>query len=198
VTKVIKKIIIGVTIIFFCLCLASCSVDNTTGSVNESIKPDNGQPDFPGLEKYWVIDSDHYIKQETIDFADPVLEKIRQDGIAEVVIIIQKGIVNKGPFNDEKIWAMNWGRWAKLGDKEDQRAIVWLIRPDVKPEENRVTIEISTHLTWYTAVDYSPALEEAAEYANVNDFDGAVQSLIRNTDEVLRKLWQEKKESGGK
>jgi hypothetical protein len=151
----------------------------------------NGQPNFPSLGKYWVVDPDNYLKQSTIESASKVLDNLRQDHIAEVTIVIQKGIKNKGPLNDEKIWLRDWGRSIKLGDKEDQRAVVWLIRPDVKPEENRVTIEVSTHLTWLTAGDYGPIMEEAADYANYNDFNGTVESLVRNTDEVLRKIYKD-------
>jgi hypothetical protein len=189
---VLKRVTIFIICVIFILFLVGCDNANTTGSVNGDIRPDENQPEFPELTQYWVVDPDNYLQQSTIDSAHETLEKLRQDGIAEVAIVIQEGIKNHGPFNDEKIWAMKWGRWIKLGDKEDERAIVWLIRPDVEPEENRVTIEVSTHLTWLTAVDYGPALEEAAEYANADDFDGAVESITRNTNEILRKIWKEK------
>lgn len=150
------------------------------------------QPEFPAIGKYWVVDQNGLLSQEVVLDADRVLQKLKEDKIAEVAIIIQKGIINNGPLDDEKIWAMNWGRKVKLGDTENQRAIVWLIRPDVKPENNRVTIEISTHLTWLTPGDYGPMLEEAANYANENDFDGAIDSIVRNTDEILRRIWKER------
>jgi len=180
-----KRLVSLVLLLYCCLTLLSCSTNNSTAN-------DKGQPNFPSLGEYWVIDPYGLVNQDVIEASDQVFEQLRQDNIAEIAIVIQKGIKDKGPMNDELIWARNWGRSVKLGDKEDQRAIVWLIRPDVKPEENRITIEISTKLTWLTVGDYGPIMEDAAEYANYDDFNGAVESLTRNTDEVLRRLWKER------
>lgn len=184
--KKIKFIIFLIVLIFVFL---SCSQSsNNNSSIDSSIVPGENQPNFPPIGQYWVIDPDNYLQNTTVESADLALEQIRLDGIAEIAIIVQKGVKNYGPTNDEKIWTMKWGRWAKLGDKEDRLAVVWLIRPDVKPEENRVTIEISRQLYWYTAIDYSPSLEEVAEYANADDFDGAVESIVRNSNEILKKI----------
>lgn len=181
-----------------CLFLMACGgskgppVDNPYTPVDESIVPDKGQPAFPKLDQYWVVDSSHCFRETTIQMADQVFEKLRTDRIAEVAVLCVRGVKNQGPLNDEKIWAMKWGRWAKLGDKQDRRAIVWLIRPDVRPEENRITVEVSTQLYWWTAIDYGPGLEEAADYANVGDLNGALESITRTTDETLRYLWRDR------
>lgn len=167
----------------------SCSVSTDVGSY----KPKEGQPNFPPLNEYWVIDNGCNFDPEAVKMADEVFENLRFEGIAEVAVVCQKGITNHGSSNNEKIWARDWGRWAKLGDKEDRRAVVWLIRPDVTPSEYRVTIEVSRWLTWYTAVDYIEALQEAGNYANWNDFTGALESIARNTDAKLRELWETRK-----
>lgn len=158
-----------------------------TQSENEARE---GQPDFPALGQYWVIDNGCNFDLEKVKTADQVFEKLRTDGIAEVAVICQTGILDKGATNDEKIWLRDWGRWAKMGDVEENRAVIWLIRPDVKPEEGRVSIELSRWLTWYTAVDYMNTINEAANYANWDDFNGALESLTRNTDSQLRSLWK--------
>jgi len=184
-----KKVKFIIFLIVFSLFLSSCSQSSNNNSlINNSIITSENQPSFPAIGKYWVIDQDNYLKTKTIESADEVLEQLRLDKIAEIAIIVQKGVKNHGPTNDEKIWAMKWGRWAKLGDKEDRLAVVWLIRPDVKPEENRVTVEVSRQLYQYTPIDYGPSLEEAAQYANVGDFDGTIESIVRNSNEVLRKV----------
>lgn len=192
----LKKILIIIICLSLASLLVSCSKSSTGSSqspTNNTITPDEGQPKFPSIGKYWVVDPDNYLNELVKKTADEVFEKLRLDENTEIVIVVQKGIVNRGPTNDEKIWAMKWGRWAKLGDRHNRLAVVWLIRPDVKPEENRVTIEISTPLYWYTAVDYGPTLEEAVEYANANDFNGAVESIVRNTDETIRKISKQKR-----
>jgi len=184
-----------VLIVFLTACQSKGPpTDNPNSVVNESIVPEKGQPAFPQLGQYWVIDQCGCFSQGKIEMADQVFEKLRQDGIAEVIVVCIKGVKNKGPLNDEKIWTTALGRYLRLGDKRANRAIIWLIRPDVKPEENRVTVEVSAKLYWWTAIDYGPALEEAADYANAGDYDGLLESLVRNTDESLRYLWREHQE----
>ena len=177
-----RRIKISACLFLLSICLVACSPSTN-----------NQQPAFPELNGHWVVDNYHYLKDKTITDTDQVFNQLQSDGIAEVAIVIQEGIKNNGPYDDEKIWARDWGRKIELGG-EDDRAIVWLIRPDVEPEENRVTIEISTHLTWLVYSDYGPILEEAADYANANDLDGSVTSITRNTDEVLRRVWKERKD----
>jgi hypothetical protein len=151
--------------------------------------PREGQPAFPSLGQYWVIDNGCGFNQEKVQVADSLFEELRLDGIAEVAVICQTGIVDNGGINDEKIWLRDWARWAKMGSIEDSRAVVWLIRPDVRPEDQRVSIEISRWLYWYTAINYVDSLQEAANFANEGDFNSALVSIARNTDEELRQLW---------
>jgi hypothetical protein len=76
-----------------------------------------------------------------------------------------------------------------MGSAQDDRSVVWLIRPDAGPQEQRVVIEISRWLYWYTAIEYADNLREAANYANAGDFNGVLVSIARNTNEKLRLLW---------
>jgi hypothetical protein len=151
--------------------------------------PRAGQPAFPALGQYWIVDNGCSFSLDKVKIADAMFEKLRMDGIAEVAIICQKGIVDKGGTNDDKIWLRDWARWAKMGSAQDSRSVVWLIRPDAKPEEQRVSVEISRWLYWYTAMDYADSLNETAKYANAGDFNGALVSIARNTNEKLRQLW---------
>ena len=152
-------------------------------------QPREGQPEFPALGQYWVIDRGCGFDPAKVQVADAMFEQLRRDGIAEVAIVCQAGVVDKGPTNDELIWLRDWARWAKMGDVEDDRSVVWLIRPDVPVSETRVTVEASRWLYWYTAIAYADTLKEASDYANVGDFNGALVSLARNIDEELRLLW---------
>lgn len=195
-----KRLRLFLLLLLFLLLIAGCSGSsigqegNPNALYDDTVKPDQGQPAFPKLGQYWVVDPTNACRfdQKTILMADETFEVLRQERIAEVAVVCQKGVESSGPLNDEKIWAMKWGRFVRLGDKQDRRAIVWLIRPDVKPQEGRVTIEVSTWLTWYTAVDYGPGLEEAAQYANFGDFDGVLESITRTTNETLRIRWKER------
>lgn len=178
------------------LVLAACSpktsdsrpTDSPNTTVDESVVPDKGQPDFPALGLYWVVDNGCNFDADYVRDADQVFEKLRLDHIAEVVVICQTGVQNFGPYNDEKIWSMKWGNWARLGDAKDKRGVVILIRPDVKPEENRITIENSIWIYQNTVMDYFPVIEEAARFANYDDLNGCLESLARNLNDVLRRV----------
>lgn len=156
----------------------------------ETGMPREGQPDFPELGQYWVIDNGCGFDRQKIRTADAMFEKLRADGIAEVAIICQPGIVDNGPTNNDKIWLRDWARWAKMGDAEDDRSVVWLIRPDATEVEQKIAVENSRWLYWYTAMDYAETLNEASNYANLNDYNGALVSLARGTDRKLRQLWE--------
>jgi hypothetical protein len=151
--------------------------------------PRAGQPVFPALGQYWIIDNGCNFDLAKVKTADAMFEKLRTDGIAEVAIVCQTGIVNKGGTNDDKIWLRDWARWARMGSAQDSRSVVWLIRPDAKPTEQRISVEISRWLYWYTAMQYADGLREAANYANAGNFTGALVAIARNTDEKLRQLW---------
>jgi hypothetical protein len=151
--------------------------------------PREGQPDFPELGQYWVVDHGCSFTPQKVETADALFEALREDGIAEVAVICQTGILNKGATNNDKIWLRDWARIAKMGDIEEDRAVVWLIRPDVEPQDGKVAIEISRWLYWYTAMDYADGLEEASQYANAGDYDGALVAIARHTNERLRELW---------
>lgn len=160
-------------------------------------EPREGQPAFPVLGRYWVIDKGCNFSEEKMKIADETFEKLRADGIAEVAVICQTGVVDRGATNDEKIWLRDWARQAKMGEKDVNRSVVWLIRPDAKPEQQAVTLEVSRWLYWYTAVEYSEALKEAANFVNWKDYDGALMSITRNVDGRLRALWKMHQGEGG-
>ena len=190
-----KRIAISFVCCILVIALTSCSLPAAaTSAPTPTVEwqvgmPRDGQPAFPALGQYWIIDNGCNFDIEKVKIADTMFEKLRTDGIAEVAIVCQTGIVNKGGTNDDKIWLRDWARWAKMGSTQDNRSVVWLIRPDAKTGEDSVSIELSRWLYWYTAIDYAGALKEAANYANTGDFNGALVSIARNTDEELRQLW---------
>ena len=159
--------------------------------------PREGQPAFPALGRYWVVDRGCNFSEDNLKIADTAFEKLRTDGIAEVAVICQTGILDKGASNDDKIWLRDWARWAKMGAVDINRSVVWLIRPDAKAEQQTVTLEVSRWLTWYTAIEYSDALKEASDYVNWKDFNGALISITRNVDGKLRELWKIHSSEGG-
>jgi hypothetical protein len=195
---------IVLALVFVCILLAqtSCSVPaavapTATTYIYVEGSPREGQPAFPSLGRYWVVDKGCNFAQDKVKIADETFEKLRTDGIAEVAVICQSGILDKGSSNDDKIWLRDWARWAKMGAVDINRSVVWLIRPDAKAQDQMVTLEVSRWLTWYTAIEYSDALQEAANYSNWKDFNGALISITRNVDGKLRELWKTHSNEGG-
>jgi hypothetical protein len=191
-----KRSFVFFTCCLLALTLMGCGISwlpASTPTPSQEIRqegtPRPGQPAFPALGQYWIIDNGCNFDSGKVKTADVLFEKLRTDGIAEVAVVCQTGILDKGGTNDEKIWLRDWARWAKLGAVEDARAVVWLIRPDAGKTEQRITVEISRWLYWYTAIEYADGLNEAARYANAGDFNGALVALARNTDAKLRQLW---------
>ena len=174
-----------------CAPLASAAPAPTLTVEWQSVMPREGQPAFPDLGQYWIIDKGCGFDPQKVRIADMLFEQLRSEVIAEVAVICQTGIVNKGATNNDKIWLRDWARHVKMGNIDDDRSVVWLIRPDAQPEEGRISIELSRWLYWYTAIDYADGLAEASNYANAEDFNGALVSIARSTDEKLRKLWAE-------
>jgi hypothetical protein len=191
----LKKVFILIISVSLMSASAACSASvaatpaPTPTVVWQEGMPREGQPQFPKLGQYWIIDNGCGFDNQKVVIADAMFEKLRTDGIAEVAIICQSGVVDKGATNNDKIWLRDWARWAKMGSTQDNRSVVWLIRPDAKPEEASISIEVSRWLYWYTAIDYAEGLQEASNYAHAGDFNGALVSIARNTDEKLRALW---------
>jgi hypothetical protein len=196
------RLVLSLAFVFILLAQTACSVPiavapTATAHIYVEGSPREGQPPFPALGRFWVVDKGCNFAQDKIQIADEAFEKLRTDGIAEVAVICQVGILDKGATNDDKIWLRDWARWAKMGAVDINRSVVWLIRPDAKAQEQMVTLEVSRWLTWYTAIEYSDALKEAANYANWKDFNGALISITRNVDGKLRELWKTHSSEGG-
>jgi len=162
------------------LCLVSCGGNSTP--VDENVSLPKGDPAFPPLTTSWVIDQAHVLSPEIISQGDAICQKLKEDGLAEVVVLTQFGV--KQPQD----YATHYGRWLKLGKKGmsvegGNNGIVWLIRPDA---DERVTISVGRGLPYFTSVDYSKIMKEAADYLNFNNFNQAVMIIIAGTDQFLR------------
>ncbi|NPV80570.1 MAG: TPM domain-containing protein [Firmicutes bacterium] len=154
---------------------------------DENVEVPPGDPAFPRLGRYWVVDPEGLVGLRAVQAADETLEALRADGLAETVIVIRRGV--KHPVE----WSTHYGRWLMLGEREGPRrnnGLVFLIVPDARPEAGRVWYSVGRGLPRLTSSDLGPLLEEAASYANADDFDGAVVSIARNIDDILRKIYR--------
>ena len=157
-----------------------------------NISVPEGDPPFSPLGDYWVIDKVGVLTNEKIIKGDSICQSLQDEGIAEMVILIQSGI--KHP----ETYATHYGRWLKLGRKGPStrggnNGIVWLIRPDA---ELKMTISVGRGLPRFTSSDYGEVMEKANEYLNFNNFDQGVLIIIEETNRILRELYPSVK--GGK
>jgi hypothetical protein len=136
---------------------------------------------------YWVVDNGCNFSQEAKENAFRVFDALNNDHIAQVAVVCQSGI--KGGSTDASTWISEWLNHEGLGSMEDKRAVAVLIRPDVKPEDFRIVINPNDAIYWFTPTDEYPIKQEAADYANYNDFNGCLDSLVRNLDAFLRAKW---------
>jgi uncharacterized membrane protein YgcG len=115
---------------------------------------------------------------------DAVCERLRTDGVAEVVVVVMTGV--KQPEE----WATHYGRWLGLGRKGlsgegGNNGLVWLVRPDAR---EKLTVSVGRGLPRFTSVDYGRIMDESIEYMNFNNYDKGVSRLVTRTDEVLRRV----------
>ena len=153
---------------------------------DENVEVPSGDPNFPALGEYWVVDPDGLVGASSIQMSDETLEKLKSHRIAEVVIVIQKGV--RHPVE----WSTHYGRWLRLGEVEgphQNNGILFLVIPDANQATGKVWYSIGRGLPKLTSSDMGPLLEEAAVYANAGDLDGAVISIARNIDDILRKIY---------
>ena len=173
------------TLLVACNTVKEGQDDPATPVIDESVQTPDGQPEFTYFDQYWIIDNDCGFDQELLEDSHEALQQLKDDGIAEVAIICQADITG-GP-SEALWWTMQWLNWARLGN-EAGRGLVWLIRPDAPIEDHRIVAQNSIWLYQNTAIDYAPIVEEAAKYANVGDFNGTLEAIVRGTVDTLRRV----------
>jgi len=165
-------------------CLGCGSKAPTTTPYDTNTEVPKGDPAFPPLGNSWVIDKADVLSADTVQQGSAVCQKLQDDKIAEVVVVIVKGI--KQP----DLWATHYGRWLKLGRKGfsaegGNNGVVWLLRPEA---QDKMTISVGRGLPEFSTVDYGKIMDDAKDYINFGNFDKGVSMIIRETDETLRKV----------
>ena len=181
-----------ILILFLALTLSACgsSTQPTPKPVPANWGADQlgqpGYPAFPEPGQHWVIDEACNFDANAVAKADQTLEQLRLDNIAEVAVLCISNVKDQGADNNGLIWLRNWTRHVRLGSAKDDRSIAFLIRPDMDPNKgDRVIAEQSVHL-FLSVVDYGPIVENAADWANQDQFTGALQSIVRDINVTLR------------
>ena len=143
-----------------------------------------GEPAFPPQKVYGIVDPNHTLSLSTVDESDNILEGLKKDGIAEVVVLVQTGVKNPEQY------ATRYGRYIGLGEKGKNNGLVWLIRPDVEPEKSRITYSVGRGLPRLTSLDLGGIMEDASDPINFGNYDLGVLTIVKETDKKLREIYQ--------
>lgn len=154
-------------------------------SYDENTEVPKGDPAFTPLANSWIIDNVGVLSKETKDFGYSIFNKLKEDGIAEVVLLVQNGV--KHPED----YATHYGRWLKLGRKGlstegGNNGLVWLIQPDA---DEKITISVGRGLPKFTSSDYGKIMEEAKDYFNFHNYDKGVRKIVEGTGGILREIY---------
>lgn len=148
-----------------------------------------GEPPFPLFHGMWVIDTTNSLPRESIDQANATLQKLRDENIAEVVIVVVRGV------KDGVTWSTRYGRFIKLGGEETNNGLVYLVRPDAAVGE-RIIYSVGRGLPRFTSAKVTEALDKGAVGAvNSGNYAAGIVALAQGTDEVLRSLYKPIKET---
>ncbi|MFA6437508.1 MAG: TPM domain-containing protein [Candidatus Paceibacterota bacterium] len=170
------------------LFLTACN-SNQGGQDAGNVSIPEGCPPFTHLGQYWVIDNANVLNLSTIVYADAIFQKLKQDGIAEIVVLIQPGVKDSALLT----YATHYGRWLGLGKTGPSslggnNGIVYLIVPEL---ESKLTIEPGRGMFKFTISDFGPIVERVAmDFLNYGDYDGGVKTLADETDRVLREIYK--------
>lgn len=176
-----KSLVLLLVVVFLVLTITACGGG---GPPDPSIAVPSGDPPFPPFTGSWVIDTTNTVSPQSVKDANSVLQKLRDEGIAEVVIVVIRGVKNT------VIYPTNFGRAIKLGSAKTNNGVVYLVRPD-GAEGEKIIYSIGTGLPRFTSQKVTEAIEKGALAAvNKGDYATGVVALARGTDEVLRSTYK--------
>ena len=162
--------------------MIACVVEAEGGPPSADAAVPAGDPSFPTFTGSWIIDTtNNTLSTDVVTQTNTVLQKLRDDGIAEIVIVVVTDV--KQP----ELWATHFGRNIKLGDSETNNGIVYLMRPDA-PKNERIIYSIGRGLPEFTSGRVTDAVQQASDAANAGDYNAAALSLVQGTDVMLRQI----------
>ena len=177
---------LSVLIVGLVLIAGSRCGSGSSGSMDTNTEVPKGEPPFTPLDQSWVIDNVGVLSPNTIEWGHKVLDRLTQDGVAEVILLVQNNIKDPMPY------ATHYGRWLKLGrtglsSRGGNNGLVILIRPDAK---EKLTFSVGRGLMNFTSVDYGRIFDsEAMDYLNFQNYDQGVRRVISLTDSLLRQIY---------
>ncbi len=155
---------------------------------DENVSVPSGDPSFPPLEQFWVIDKAGVMHPQNIEEASTLCQELKDQGLAEVVVLIQNGVQHPADY------ATHFGRWLRLGKKGlgtegGNNGIVWLIRPDAT---EKITYSVGRGLPLLTSGRMVDIINASKDYFNFNNYDQGVLVLLKQTQNQLVQIYGRK------
>ena len=177
-----NKYIASILLIVVLLSCVDCKKGND--GTDDNVAVPKGDPPFPPLTTSWIIDNVGVIEKDTAAKCNNICQKMKDDGIAEVVVLIQNGVKHPSDY------ATHYGRWLKLGAKGlstegGNNGLVWLIRPDA---DEKMTYSIGRGLPMLTSSRMVDVMNKAKEYLNFNNYDKGISVIVEETEKQLLEI----------
>ena len=172
------------TILFFVVLMTGIGCKKGGSGTNENMSVPKGDPPFTPLTTSWIIDNAGFINKETAAKLSDICQKLKEDGIAEMVVLIQNGVKHPADY------ATHYGRWLKLGAKGlstegGNNGVVWLIRPDA---DEKMTYSIGRGLPLLTSNRMVDIMNKAKEYFNFYNYDAGIKIIVEETRNQLLEI----------
>ncbi len=142
-----------------------------------------GEPAFPNLGEYWVIDNANVLSNETEARVDNILENTRASGYAEQAIVLMTGVSKTVEYTTQL------GRHLRLGEASGpnkDNGLIWTIYTDLPPDDV-LHYSAGDGLGLVDAQDIDEILASAQPLVDTGDWNGAVIALATKSAEVLER-----------
>lgn len=180
-----RKSVFALLLLLAVLVLAVPACGATITVSTPPVRVPFGEPDFPNLGKYWVIDTTKSLDETTLVETDAVLEKARAQGYAQQAIVLMKGV--KDPVNYITQLARHLGL-GEVAGKNKNNGILWLVLID-EPPDKTLWYTIGTGLPEFTSFEAGVVIDTAHQYADKADWAGTVKTIAVEAEKNLEKVY---------
>jgi uncharacterized membrane protein YgcG len=165
--------------------ITACGVEIESQHPDQIAQVPYGEPDFPNLGDFWVIDTDNNVSDETLKEVDQILENLKTQGFAEQAIVVMPGVKNGSNY------AVQLLRHLKLGNPEGPRknnGLLWLVITDGNSGA-RVYYAAGNGLPELTTFELGAVIDQANVLADEANWNGAVLAIANGSETMLEQTY---------
>ncbi len=142
-----------------------------------------GEPAFPNLGNYWIVDTSNVVSSNAEMQVDAILEQTRAKGHAEQAIVLMTGVTKTVEYTTQL------GRHLGLGEADGpnkDNGLIWTLYTDL-PSEDVLHSSVGDGLGIVDAADIDEITVAVQPYIDAQDWDNAVLTLATKSAEVLER-----------